>query len=436
VYTLINVKGVDGGIAQGIPLTLGPKITGVLSEVSPGVWVSNGKVLYKFAAQIKVNFSVALSTAPAISGCVLTSFMTGGTTVLYDVVFGPTGVNTYTTGIISGVSGNTTPSDSFTLETVLVQSITSFRENSGGELTSLIIGQVYALILTMMKSIPVDVSTTTFEGVSVTRASEFTLTVPYTASGAAGSRTVTLTNAKDMDLYISSIPRTINFTTPTALPDYYLDASIENSFTYNTTTKLITAISAVNTGMTYQKIGGAWKANTLNGLGTIDFLGLDTNIACVDMTAAFSAGSWTISYLVKAADNGGSYTLGTSFASGTSRVDRFIAGTSFASQIPFTINGGPPAALTKTITMGNWYLFTTTKTGAAGQTEFYLNDQYLGGGGQGAMGDLKYFNINGYIPAGGSGSRTSFAEVRLYKSGMTAAAVSSLYQTIRNKWAI
>jgi hypothetical protein len=180
-----------------------------------------------------------------------------------------------------------------------------------------------------------------------------TNTAVFTVTAANGSNILS-TTLLDVNEGVSAVDtKAITSAAPVSpTPDYFLDASIENSFTYNATTKLITAISQANTGMTYQKIGGAWKANTLNGLGTIDFLGLDTNIACVDMTAAFSAGSWTISYLVKAADNGGSYTLGTTCASGTSRVDRFVAGTSFASQIPFTINGGPPAALTKTITMG------------------------------------------------------------------------------------
>ena len=83
--------------------------------------------------------------------------------------------------------------------------------------------------------------------------------------------------------------------------------------------------------------------------------------------------------------------------------------------------------------MGDWYLFTITSEGA---NSYYVNDQFIGSGNQGAMGNLQAFTLNGFRPVGGSASQTAFAEVRLYKSGMNQADVGLLYQTVKAKWGL
>jgi len=65
-----------------------------------------------------------------------------------------------------------------------------------------------------------------------------------------------------------------------------------------------------------------------------------------------------------------------------------------------------------------------------------VNDQFIGSGGQGAMGNLQLFTLNGYHPGGGSASQTAYAEVRLYKSAMDNAEVGTLYQTVKAKWGL
>ena len=83
--------------------------------------------------------------------------------------------------------------------------------------------------------------------------------------------------------------------------------------------------------------------------------------------------------------------------------------------------------------MGDWYLFTVTSAGA---NSFYVNDQFVGNGNQGAMGNLQSFTLNGFRSVGGSASQTAFAEVRLYTSGMDNAKVGTLYQTVKTKWGL
>ena len=101
----------------------------------------------------------------------------------------------------------------------------------------------------------------------------------------------------------------------------------------------------------------------------------------------------------------------------------------------FTVNNVPPEASSKTINMGDWYLFTVTRSNS-GDTAYYMNDQFIGDGGGGNKRDLRYFTLNSLFPGGTLGAQTAFAEVRIFKSGMNNAKVGLLYQVVKAKWGL
>ncbi len=121
------------------------------------------------------------------------------------------GTQTYTTGVITSTSGTTTPSSTFQLDSVLSQSITSFRENGGSELTQLTIAQQYILQMTMAKPISLTVHPVPFEGLSVARVSQYVYQVTYTPATPAGTRILVLSDALYNDSFIYNIQRSLNF---------------------------------------------------------------------------------------------------------------------------------------------------------------------------------------------------------------------------------
>jgi hypothetical protein len=221
-------------------------------------------------------------------------------------------------------------------------------------------------------------------------------------------------------------------------PLYYLDASDESAFTYDATTKVI---SAINTpGLAYSNVGGAWIAGGLNGKGVIDFAGSPAVIRCAEQTQ-FNGGSWTISILLRAKGGdteggGGTLNVPTSTVWDPIRLDYVYTGQPFrfAWQVP--LSGWEAAATTRTITLGNWYLFTISKQAGSADTRYYVDDVYVGSSGT-TYGDMSYFIINSGSRTGfANGNRTAFAEVRIYNQALNAAAVATLHDTVKTKWGL
>lgn len=471
VQSVASLTVASGGTAtvtaiSGTSVTFAMTATAV---ASPGYLFFNSVVSTENSVPVTLSasFTAAAPTQPTLSSISLTSFAFG-IQAFTDLVFsetlqtltptingtGATVTTTWTPGQSSARLSITAASDTTTLTLQIVDN------NDGGASTITRALTIVSPPQPILQSISVSSFTTdvlvtgivaTFDRsilsvaslslasggtATVTSISGSSVTFSMTATAAANPGSLSF-NGVVSTQNSTPITRSISYTAtaPTVqTPNYYLDASVESSFTYNPTSKLITAISQAATGMTYQKIAGAWKANSLNGKGVIDFLGILDPLASSDMRSTFTSGNWTISYLVKAAKNAGVYTAGTQMSGGTARIDSFVENTSFYDMVPFTINGSPPEAFTKKIVMGNWYLFTTTRSGSS--TSYYINDQYVGGGGQGDMGNLQLFTLNGYHPGGGNATQSAFAEVRMYTSGMDNASVGILYQTVKAKWGL
>jgi hypothetical protein len=223
----------------------------------------------------------------------------------------------------------------------------------------------------------------------------------------------------------------------TPQPLYYLDASDESAFTYDATTKVI---SAINTpGLGYTNVGGRWIGGGLNGKGVIDFAGSPAIIRAAE-TNQFNGGSWTFSILLRAkgvdGGNGGGISVPTSFVYDAPRLDYFYAGQAFrfAWQVPLT--GWEAAATTRTFVVGQWYLFTVSKQAGSADTRYYVDDVYVGSSGA-TYGDLIYFVLNSNSRNGATnGNRTAYAEVRIYNQALNAAAVAALHDTVKSKWGL
>jgi hypothetical protein len=218
-------------------------------------------------------------------------------------------------------------------------------------------------------------------------------------------------------------------------PLYYLDASDESAFTYDATTKVISAIDTP--GLTYTNVGGAWIAGGLNGKGVIDFAGSPAIIRAAE-TSQFNGGSWTISILLRAKGvdngNGGGVSIPTSLVYTAPRLDYFYNGQPYKWAFPLGLTGWEAAAETRTFTVGQWYLFTISRAAGSSDTRYYVDDVYVGTSGA-TYGDLIYFVLNSNSRNGASnGNRTSYAEVRIYNEALNAAAVATLYNTVKTKW--
>lgn len=211
VYTLANVYSSNGGIASSISIALGPKIDTVFTQVSPGSYVVNGKVLHNTITTVKVQFSQSLASPPNVSPH-FSLISHSGNTVIYAVTSPTLGLQNYSIGIITSTMGVSTPSATFQMETVALQVISSFRENGAAEeLVEMLVDQDYNIIMSMSKAIPLTGDAPTFEGLPVTRSGQYTYTVNYKAMNPIGTREVQLVGARDMDGFVYTIPKNIKF---------------------------------------------------------------------------------------------------------------------------------------------------------------------------------------------------------------------------------
>jgi hypothetical protein len=267
---------------------------------------------------------------------------------------------------------------------------------------------------------------------------KFTMTPTTAATG----KQLTITNTKDVNNFVySSLYSLANlsFNAVIPAPFFYLDGSNESLFTYNATTKVISAITIPN--LTFSSVGGKWTSNFLNGKGVIDFTGQTGYIVSNSMATAMSSTSyWTISFLIQANSSVGSYTAAyTGTIGGSNRmVDNFQTIQTFMNFWPFSLTGtADPLATTTYNVVDGWYLLTIARNGPSSDTFYYVNNIFCGQGGQGNAGDVRQFVLNTFMTSvSGSPGCKRFAEVRVYNSYLGKSDVITLYQSVKSKWGI
>ena len=417
VYTFDKVHSSLGGISGSLFLSLGPKITGVFTEThSPGINVfSNlGKVLLNYNSTIEVHFSEALASAPIISGASLESGFTAGDSKARYTVFSTTiGNNSYVSGIITSSSGNSTPQDSFILETVVRQSIISINENSGSNLTSLNIDQNYNLLLTMAKTIPSSAHDVTFDGVTVNRLTSNVYQVNYTPNDPSGQRTIVLAGARDDDSFVYNIPRVLQFIGNVfSNGNFYLNAN--NNSHYTLVGSNVSSITSP--GVSGSSITGTVSRQVLSS-GKYYF-NMDSATIQLPIVSGQSYNEpftlWMFGFWSSAPSAGG-YPYVFSTVHETSG--------NFGVQVQSTkaiIAGGGSSSSYSPLQGNVWYLMALTSNGA-NQTNFYINGNMVTNGNYYPGGFIQQITLNNYL----TNTTSNFnSNVKIGASGLTSGVLT------------
>ena len=224
VYTFSNVKGINGGIASSLSLTLGPMLAYVyvnqnlrnlnepdFKEYNPTDLSIN--VIKDAENIIRLSFTKLLQNTPIIPN--FTNFTPtfagiGALSKYYKYTPTTLGLTTFSTGELIGTDSSTSPSTDFKLNVISPQKIESvIASGQSSYITEMDVGTAYNLTISTSKDIDFSYhSNTKFESsdVSMIESASKQLTTTYTPTESdVGTKALNLTNTKAIDNFIYNL---------------------------------------------------------------------------------------------------------------------------------------------------------------------------------------------------------------------------------------